>query len=167
MSMACQQASGQETPDDIDDDDIFQLSGIQMEVDGDGKMTGKLRSKHRPTEILRPGGDWPHNLDDYTHEQDGHGVDAGPDDRTGEEILKGLIMSLYIHKGAEMACDDVSGAALDPGMVHTARKTEMDYFKGMVFYDWVPRSEQWETKGKTIGTKWIDVNKGDFENPNI
>ena len=42
LSMACQQASGQETPDDIDDKDIFQLSGIQMEVDGDGKMTGKL-----------------------------------------------------------------------------------------------------------------------------
>ena len=26
-----------------------------MEVDGDGKMTGKFKSKHRPTEILRPG----------------------------------------------------------------------------------------------------------------
>ena len=76
-------------------------------------------------------------------------------------------MSLYIQNGAAMACDDVSGAVLDPGMVHTARKTEMDYFKGMVVYDRVPRSEQWETKGKIIGTKWIDVNKGDVENPDI
>ena len=56
--MACQQASGQDISDGIDDDDIFQLSGIQMEGDGDGKMTGKFRSKHRPTEIIRPGEDW-------------------------------------------------------------------------------------------------------------
>ena len=130
--MACQQASGQETPEDIDDDDIFQLSGIQMEVDGERRATGTFRSKRRPTEILRPGGDWPQHWGDYTHEQDGHGLEAGPGDRTGQEILNGLIMSLYIQNGVEMACDDVSGAALDPSMVHTARKTEMDYFKGMV-----------------------------------
>ena len=111
-------------------------------------MTGRLRSKHRPTRILKPGGDWPQHWGDYTHEQDGHGVDAGPEDYTGEDILKGLIMSLYIQNGVEMACDDVSSATLDAGMVHTARKTEMDYFNGMVVYDRVPRSEQWETKGK-------------------
>ena len=66
-----------------------------------------------------------------------------------------------------MACDDVSGATLDPGMVHAARKTEMDYFKGMVVYDQVPRSEHWETKGKIVGTNWIDVNTGYLENHNI
>ena len=37
----------------------------------------------------------------------------------------------------------------------------------MVVCDQVLRSEQWETKGKIIGTKWIDVSNGDFENPNI
>ena len=39
--MACQQASGQDISDDIDDSDNFYLSGIQMEVDGDEKMTGR------------------------------------------------------------------------------------------------------------------------------
>ena len=75
-------------------------------------------------------------------------MDAGPGDRTGEEILKGLIMNLCIQHGVEIACDDVSGAVLDPGMVHTARKTEMDYFKGMVVYDRVPMSEQWRRRAK-------------------
>ena len=56
LSMACQQVSGQEISGDIDDSDKFYLSGIQMEVDGDGKMTVKFRSKHRPTEILKAWG---------------------------------------------------------------------------------------------------------------
>ena len=66
-----------------------------------------------------------------------------------------------------MACDDVSRAALDPGMVHTARKTEMEFCKGMVVYDRVPRSEQREKQSKSIIIKWIDVNQGYFESPNI
>jgi hypothetical protein len=37
----------------------------------------------------------------------------------------------------------------------------------MGVYDRVPRSEQRESGGKIIGTKWIDVNKGDFDNPKI
>ena len=37
----------------------------------------------------------------------------------------------------------------------------------MRVYDRVPRSEQMETGGKIIGTKWIDVNKGDIDRPNI
>ena len=41
-------------------------------------------------------------------------------------------MSLYIPNGVETARDDISGATLDLGMVHAARKTEMGYFKGMV-----------------------------------
>ena len=63
LSMACQQAPGQEISNDIDNDKSH-LSGIQMEVDGDGKMTGKFRSKHRPTGIFRPGGDWPQHWGD-------------------------------------------------------------------------------------------------------
>ena len=165
--MASQQASGPEPVDNIDDNGKLCLSGIQMEVEGSGKTTGKFRSKHRPTEILKPGEEWPQHWGDCTHKQDAHGVVAGPDDCTGEEILKGPAMSLYIQNGVEMACDDVSGATLDPGMVHAARKTEMDYFKGIVVYDRVPRSEQWETKGNIICTKWTDANKGYFENPNL
>ena len=76
-------------------------------------------------------------------------------------------MSLYIQNGVELACDDFSGATPYPGMVHAAKKTEMDYFKGMAVYDRVPRSEQWDTKGNIIGTTWIDVHQLDFENHHI
>ena len=55
----------------------------------------------------------------------------------------------------------------DAKLVKAGRVVEMDYFKSMGVYERVPRSEQLETKGKVIGTKWIDTNKGDFENPNI
>ena len=37
----------------------------------------------------------------------------------------------------------------------------------MGVYDYVPRSDQKETGGKIIGTKWIAVNKGNFDNPRI
>ena len=43
----------------------------------------------------------------------------------------------------------------------------MDFFESMGVYDYLPRSEQKLTGGKIIGTKWIDVNKGDSENPRL
>ena len=43
----------------------------------------------------------------------------------------------------------------------------MTFFKTMGVYRRVPRPEQAHTKGKTIGTEWIDTNKGDFDNPKI
>ena len=43
----------------------------------------------------------------------------------------------------------------------------MGFFDKLGVYDRVPREEQQRTGGKIIGTKWIDVNKGDVDNPNI
>ena len=37
----------------------------------------------------------------------------------------------------------------------------------MKVYDYVPLSDQAQTGGKIIGTMWIDVNKGDIDNPRI
>ena len=48
-----------------------------------------------------------------------------------------------------------------------ARGVEMDFFKSMGVYDYVPRSEQKLTGGEIFGTKWVDVNKGDSENPRL
>ena len=73
--------------------------------------------------------------------------------------------TLYVQHGIEYATDDVSGAALDPRRDREARGVEMDFFKSMGVYDYVPRSKQKLTGGKIIGTKWIDVSKGDSENP--
>ena len=53
-----------------------------------------------------------------------------PDDINGESNLKVELASLYVKNGIEMACNDVSGAILDPKMVHEARATELGFFKG-------------------------------------
>ena len=78
-----------------------------------------------------PVGSWPSHWGDYTHEIDGHGLDAKWDDTDGEVLLNQELMSLYVQNGIEVACDDVSGAILDPQMVHDARATEIEYFTGM------------------------------------
>ena len=42
----------------------------------------------------------------------------------------------------------------------------MSYFRKLGVYKVVPRSHQKLTGGKIIGTRWVDVNKGDAESPN-
>ena len=65
------------------------------------------------------------------------------------------------------AFDDISGAVLDPALVSNARKEELEYFKSMKVYEYAPLSECWDQTGHApIGTKWIDVNKGDTDKLN-
>ena len=102
------------------------LGGIQVEVNGGGKTTGRVRFKKKPGEVYRPVGSWPGRWGDFTHECDGHSVDAkGDSDNNGEAILDRELMTLYVQHGVEMAYDDVSGAILDPHLVHKARGTEI------------------------------------------
>ena len=64
------------------------------------------------------------------------------------------------------AWDDVSGKALDPEKVKEARKEELGYFRRYEVYKKVPTKECWEKTGKApIGVRWIDINKGDADNP--
>ena len=129
--MACQQATRGYPPEIVDSKGKFCLDGIQMEVDGEGNATGKFRDTKRRTPMAKPGGEWPEHCGDYTHEFDGHGVDAGPDDRQADDLLSAELMSLYVQNGVEMLAEDVSGANLDPAAMQKARGVEMDYFKGM------------------------------------
>ena len=160
--MLCQEATGEEPPGPLPE---F-IYGIQVEVDGEDRPTGRYR-RERGNGVTVPCGEWPVHWVDGIHEFDGHNVDAQPEDRDGEEWLMGELSSLYAQHGVEYAADDVSGAALDPAAVHKGRGVEMDYFRSMRVYDRVPRSEQAVTGGPIIGTKWIDINKGDADHPNI
>ena len=64
--------------------------------------------------------------------------------------------------GPDQAWDDVSGKTLDPGEVKKARADEMHYFKEFQVYKKVPESECWQVTGNgPIGTRWVDINKGD------
>ena len=62
--------------------------------------------------------------------------------------------------------DDMSGKRLKPDLVKQARTEELAEFKAFKVYDKVNIEECWEVTGKDpIGTKWVDVNKGDDVNP--
>ncbi len=60
----------------------------------------------------------------------------------------------------------MTGAALDPEGVRAARRDEIACFKKMNAYTRCPRSAAEEEGGKRIDVRWIDVNKGELDDPN-
>ena len=107
--------------------------------------------RQRNTKV--PAGDWPTHWKDEKHE--GDGGDGGA------EILQNEIKTLDEWYGMPYATDDVTGAQLDAKMVKQARQVEMEYFRRMGVYKKIPRHAMLQRGGKTIQTRWIDVNKGD------
>ena len=62
--------------------------------------------------------------------------------------------------------DDLSGKPLDAEKVRKARVEEMGEFAKHQVYEKVPTEECWrETGAAPIGTRWVDVNKGDDGKP--
>jgi len=62
--------------------------------------------------------------------------------------------------------DNMTGKPLEAHMVRTARQEEMDEVNKHQVYDKVPIEECWAKTGKApIGTRWVDINKGDDVNP--
>ena len=162
LSMLCQEATGEEPMAPLPE---F-IYGIHAEVDNEDSPTGRYRRK-RGNGTTIPCGEWPAHWVDGAHVFDGHDAHAQPKDREGEDWLIEESSSLYVQHGVEYAADDVSGAARDPAAVHKGRSVEVDYFRNMRVYDCVLRSEQAETGGPIIGTKWIDIHKSDADHPNI
>ena len=53
-------------------------------------------------------------------------------------------------------------------MVRAARKEELDYMHGIPLYDVVDEGECWDNTGKApTSTKWVDLNKGTEEDPEV
>ena len=119
-----------------------------------------------PSFLRVPIGDFSTHWGDGMHDGDGHGLRSGARDLEGEVLLKGELAALMIEGGIEYASDDVSGAHLQPELVHEARKVEMKFFEDMTVYERVDRSEMLRRGGKIIKTRWIDVNQGDASCPN-
>ena len=64
------------------------------------------------------------------------------------------------------AYDDVSGTPLHPKKVYAARMDEATFIHNMKLYDKVSLAEYYEKFSKApIGTKSLDVNKGDDRAP--
>ena len=65
------------------------------------------------------------------------------------------------------AFDDVTGETLEPNLVMNARKEELKYFDEMAVYEYAAVEDCWSATGSgPIGTRWIDINKGDTSRPN-
>ena len=64
-----------------------------------------------------------------------------------------------------LAFDDITGMKLDAGKVIESRTKEVTYLRDKRVYDKTPRDQALKCKWKIIRTRWIDINKGDDENP--
>ena len=68
--------------------------------------------------------------------------------------------------GRAYAWDDVSGNELNPELTLKARREEMEQFMKHEVYEKVREDVCWAVTGKApIGSRWIDINKGDDSNP--
>ena len=66
----------------------------------------------------------------------------------------------------EQYFDNISGEELKGDMVREARREEMLEVKKHNVYEKVSFEECWRVTGKPpIGTRWVDVNKGDTVHP--
>ena len=71
-------------------------------------------------------------------------------------------------EGLETAWGDVSGAELKPELVKRARQEEIQYVRKMNRYDKVLVEECYKNTGRApISVRWIDINKGDAEHPQL
>ena len=64
------------------------------------------------------------------------------------------------------AWDDVSGKELDAKEVQRARLKEMAYVQGKKVWDKIDRQEALRNGWPVVATRWIDINKGDEQQPN-
>ena len=68
---------------------------------------------------------------------------------------------MFYKSRSETAWDDVSNENRVPALVHAARALEMEYSHKLGVYEKAPREHRADTRGKIIGVRWVDVNKGD------
>ena len=105
-------------------------------------------------------------------------------DKLCKEIVKGLVEQMEVDERisrgelgsigafssegseAKQYWDDLSGKSLNPSLVRKAREEEMAEFRKHGVYVKVPLRKCWDETGKEpIGVRWVDINKGDRDNP--
>jgi hypothetical protein len=64
--------------------------------------------------------------------------------------------------------DEKTGALLGAEDVRKARAEELDFMRKIPLFDVVPEAECWARTGRPpVSTKWVDINKGTRENPDV
>ena len=67
--------------------------------------------------------------------------------------------------GYEVAWDDVTNDELLPELIKKAREVDMGYFAKLGVYEYATKAQQQQTLVEMIGVRWVDVIKGDSEEP--
>ena len=64
--------------------------------------------------------------------------------------------------------DEMTGLPLNPELVHQARRVEVEYMnKTLKVYRPATKAEVAAANFKPIPTRWVDLDKGDKDNPNV
>ena len=102
---------------------------------------------------------------DEVHEDGGLDL-SGPNQQDGISMMREYMQEMHTAVSEGRAWDDVSGMELELKRVNQARQEEMQFFEKRKAYTRCRRERVDIEEGKLIDTRWIDVNKGDEENPN-
>ena len=90
--------------------------------------------------------------------RDGKDVDSGEDEINNVEHEPEEWLKFW---------DDMSGKQLDSSRTKRARQDEIERINKMQVWEKVPTARCWERTGKRpVGTRWVDVDKGDQDHPN-
>ena len=80
----------------------------------------------------------------------------------------GTVLHVRVAEDEPVFRDDLTGQLLPPDLVRAARAKELEYFKAKGVWEKRPIAESRRVTGKPpISVRWVDVNKGDNDNPNI
>ena len=73
---------------------------------------------------------------------------------------------MHVNSESGMYRDSITGQPLVPALVEEARKKELQYFEEKKVWELRDRTEAVRRQGKPpISVRWVDVNKGDDEEP--
>lgn len=87
------------------------------------------------------------------------------DQRIGKHMGRSIAGFERDSKEAEEYWDDLSGKRLKAELVRRAREQEMNEFRKHGVFEKVDIQQCWGSTGKEpIGTRWVDINKGDEDN---
>jgi hypothetical protein len=95
-------------------------------------------------------------------------VDATVDEARME--VGGLEVNDDVEEGVEWTryIDEKTGEDLDPKLVKAARKEEMTFMEKIVVFEESTREECFQETGKPpVSTRWVDINKGTAEDPEV
>ena len=125
------------------------LQGIRNQLRVDRRLQEGIYGLMSPDEALN-----------MFMEDDGDALETCQAFSASDKEINALQKSVII-RGA------LTGQELDIDLVRKARRAELEYFESKNVWYKRPRAEAYQKMGKPpISVKWVDVNKGDTENPN-